>query len=141
MFRATVKCVFFQFSIPNYSKTRRDGGPCDWPFQVSLYICTLIPFLHHMNFTVNILTFTEVQWIFLKFGSARKCWLSDFVITFFSNSLNDVVCFGVGAGANVLTELAVSSFVESEYMYSVSLLLLICSKAKCSRTYANGHIT
>lgn len=26
-------------------------------------------------------------------------------------SLSDVVCFGVGAGANVLTELAVSSFV------------------------------
>lgn len=32
----------------------------------------------------------------------------------FCDSLSDVVCFGVGAGANVLTELAVSEIVECQ---------------------------
>ena len=42
-------------------------------------------------------------------------------MTLFSFSLSDVVCFGVGAGANVLTELAVSDFLLNKttmiYMY------------------------
>lgn len=35
-------------------------------------------------------------------------FLTSVFLILFSHSLNDVVCFGVGAGANVLTELAVS---------------------------------
>ena len=51
-----------------------------------------------------------LQWqVFKKMihPGMEKILTSVFLILF-SHSLNDVVCFGVGAGANVLTELAVS---------------------------------
>lgn len=41
--------------------------------------------------------------------SPRNGKIFNFCFSYFIfHSLNDVVCFGVGAGANVLTELAVS---------------------------------
>ena len=45
--------------------------------------------------------------------SFLKIFLTKLYICF-CDSLSDVVCFGVGAGANVLTELAVSGIVECQ---------------------------
>ena len=44
--------------------------------------------------------------------SFLKIFLTKVCMYLFCDSLTDVVCFGVGAGANVLTELAVSGIVE-----------------------------